>query len=127
MGSLEAGTFTVVPALDASIPTTAQLRVLHASPDAPPIDVVLNGVRVFGNLPFGQASITAETIPRRTADPGRRPGSVPVRGEPTLHRSDARGQAIGPMTIGLRRPGSRTPAEGPLDGMRRKRRIAPSP
>ncbi len=62
VGSLEAGTFTVVPALDASIPTTAKLRVLHASPDAPPVDVVLNGVRVFGNLPFGQASIVL-TVP----------------------------------------------------------------
>ncbi len=56
VGSLEAGTFTVVPALDASIPTTAQVRILHGSPDAPPIDVVLNGVRVFGNLPFGLSS-----------------------------------------------------------------------
>jgi hypothetical protein len=62
VGSLEAGTFTVVPALDASIPTTAQLRVLHGSPDAPPVDVVLNGVRVFGNLPFGQSSILL-TVP----------------------------------------------------------------
>ena len=56
VGSLEAGTFTVVPALDASIPTTAQLRVLHGSPDAPPVDIVVNGVRVFGNLPFGANS-----------------------------------------------------------------------
>lgn len=53
VGSLEAGTFTVVPALDAAIPTTAQLRILHGSPDAPPIDVVVNGTRVFGNVPFG--------------------------------------------------------------------------
>jgi hypothetical protein len=56
VGSLEAGTFTVVPALDASVPTTAQVRILHGSPDAPPIDVVLNGVRIFGNLPFGLTS-----------------------------------------------------------------------
>ncbi len=56
VGSLEAGTFTVVPALDASVPTTAQVRILHGSPDAPPIDVVINGVRVFGNLPFGLSS-----------------------------------------------------------------------
>jgi hypothetical protein len=56
VGSLEAGTFTVVPALDASIPTTAQLRVLHGSPDAPAVDLVVNGVRVFGNLPFGANS-----------------------------------------------------------------------
>lgn len=56
VGSLEDGTFTVVPALDASIPTTAQVRILHGSPDAPPIDVVVNGTRVFGNLPFGLSS-----------------------------------------------------------------------
>jgi hypothetical protein len=56
VGDLEAGTFTPVPALDASIPTTAQVRVLHGSPDAPPVDIVVNGVRVFGNLPFGAAS-----------------------------------------------------------------------
>jgi hypothetical protein len=56
VGSLEAGTFMVVPALDAAIPTTAQMRILHGSPDAPAIDVVLNGVRIFGNLPFGVSS-----------------------------------------------------------------------
>lgn len=56
VGSLEAGTFRVVPALDASIPTTAQVRILHGSPDAPAIDVVVNGVRVFGNVPFGANS-----------------------------------------------------------------------
>ena len=56
VGDLAAESFTVVAAVDASIPTTAQLRVLHGSPDAPPVDVVLNGVRVFGNLPFGSNS-----------------------------------------------------------------------
>ena len=56
VGDFEAATFMVVPALDASIPTTAQLRVLHGSPDAPPVDVVVDGVRVFGNIPFGANS-----------------------------------------------------------------------
>jgi hypothetical protein len=56
VGNLADETFTVVPALDAAIPTTAQLRVLHGSPDAPPIDIVVNGARVFGNLPFGMSS-----------------------------------------------------------------------
>jgi hypothetical protein len=56
VGNLADDTFTVVPALDAAIPTTAQLRVLHGSPDAPPIDIVVNGARVFGNLPFGLSS-----------------------------------------------------------------------
>ena len=56
VGDLAAGSFTVVPAADASIPTTAQVRVLHGSPDAPPIDVVVNDARVFGNLPFGSSS-----------------------------------------------------------------------
>ena len=80
VGSLEAGTFAVVPALDASIPTTAQLRVLHGSPDAPAIDVVLNGVRVFGNLPFGANSpyltvpVGENQIPDRPDGRGRSGG-----------------------------------------------------
>ena len=56
VGDLAAGSFAVVPSADASIPTSAQVRVLHGSPDAPAIDVVVNGVRVFGNLPFGSNS-----------------------------------------------------------------------
>lgn len=56
VGDLAAGSFMVVPSVDASIPTTAQVRVLHGSPDAPPVDVVLNGVRVYGNMPFGSSS-----------------------------------------------------------------------
>lgn len=56
VGSLADESFTVVPAVDASVPTTAQLRVLHGSPDAPPVDIVINGTRVFGNLPFSVAS-----------------------------------------------------------------------
>ena len=56
VGDLAAGSFAVVPSADASIPTSAQIRVLHGSPDAPAIDVVVNGVRVFGNLPFGSNS-----------------------------------------------------------------------
>ena len=56
VGDLAAGTFAVVPAVDASIPTSAQIRVLHGSPDAPAIDVVVNGARIFGNLPFGSNS-----------------------------------------------------------------------
>ena len=56
VGDLDAGTFAVVPSVDASIPTTAQIRVLHGSPDAPAIDVVLNGARVYGNMPFGSNS-----------------------------------------------------------------------
>jgi hypothetical protein len=56
VGVLAGGTFSVVPAVDASIPTTAQIRVLHGSPDAPAVDVVLNGVRIYGNMPFGTNS-----------------------------------------------------------------------
>ncbi len=56
VGDLAEGSFMVVPSVDASIPTTAQIRVLHGSPDAPAVDVVLNGARVFGNIPFGQSS-----------------------------------------------------------------------
>ena len=43
-------------AQDAAIPTTAQVRVLNGSPDAPSMDLVVNGVRLFGNLPFGMSS-----------------------------------------------------------------------
>jgi hypothetical protein len=56
VGALGDGSFTVVPAVDALIPTVAELRVLHGSPDAPPVDIVINGVRVFGNVPFGTAT-----------------------------------------------------------------------
>lgn len=76
VGSLEAGTFTVVPALDASIPTTAQVRILHGSPDAPPVDVVVNGVRVFGNLPFGADS------PYLTVPVGENEIRIVASGEP---------------------------------------------
>lgn len=35
---------------------TAELRVLHASPDAPPVDVVVDGQTALANVPFGAAS-----------------------------------------------------------------------
>lgn len=77
IGSLAGETFTVLPAVDAMVPTTAQVRLLHGSPDAPPIDIVVNGTRVFGNLPFGQASpyltvpmgdVTIEVVPAGADD-----------------------------------------------------------
>ncbi len=56
VGSLADQTFQVVTGQDAGIPTTAQVRVLNGSPDAPSMDLVVNGVRLFGNLPFGVSS-----------------------------------------------------------------------
>jgi hypothetical protein len=56
VGNLGDQSFQVVTAQDAAIPTTAQVRVLNGSPDAPTMDLVVNGVRLFGNLPFGASS-----------------------------------------------------------------------
>lgn len=36
--------------------TTAQLRVVHASPDAPNVDVLVDGAAALTNVPFGAAS-----------------------------------------------------------------------
>jgi hypothetical protein len=53
VGSLEEGTFTVVPALDASL---AGVRVGHFSADAPPVDVYVNGAAILTDVPFGALS-----------------------------------------------------------------------
>lgn len=36
--------------------STAQLRVVHASPDAPDVDVIVDGAPALTNVPFGAAS-----------------------------------------------------------------------
>jgi len=38
-----------------AVPPEAQVRVVHASPDAPPVDVWVNGVPAFTGVEFGQA------------------------------------------------------------------------
>lgn len=40
-------------------PAQAQLRVVHASPDAPPVDVLVGGTTVFENLDFRQGTAFA--------------------------------------------------------------------
>lgn len=40
----------------------ARLRFLHASPDAPPLDVLLNGTEVFTNARFGEATDYASLV-----------------------------------------------------------------
>lgn len=45
----------------------AQLRVLHASPDAPAVDVYVNGSKAISNLAFGEVSSTA-SLPAGTYD-----------------------------------------------------------
>jgi hypothetical protein len=63
IGSLADGTFTVLPAVDATAEMagegeadTALVRVLHGSPDAPAVDVYANGGAVLTDVPFGVIS-----------------------------------------------------------------------
>jgi hypothetical protein len=61
IGSLGGGTLTVLPAVDAvnqMAPegSTAKVRVLHGSPDAPNVDVYANGAAVLTDVPFGAVS-----------------------------------------------------------------------
>lgn len=50
--------FGVLPAIDGENQPepTGRLRVAHASPDAPEVDVFLSGERVFSGVPFGAVS-----------------------------------------------------------------------
>ena len=61
IGSLAGGTLKVLPAVDAvnqvaPEATTAKVRVLHGSPDAPNVDVYANGAAVLTDVPFGAVS-----------------------------------------------------------------------
>jgi hypothetical protein len=58
IGSLEGGTLTVLPAVDAAVPEpeTAMVRVLHGSPDAPPVDVHVDGAEILSDIPFATIS-----------------------------------------------------------------------
>ena len=53
VGGLNDGSFTVVPAVDASL---AAVRVGHFSADAPNVDVYANGGAVLTDVPFGALS-----------------------------------------------------------------------
>jgi hypothetical protein len=53
VGGFEDGSFTVVPAVDAAL---AGVRVGHFSPDAPPVDVYVNGNAVLPDVSFGVIS-----------------------------------------------------------------------
>jgi uncharacterized protein (UPF0264 family) len=46
---------TVLPLVNSTTPQ-AQVRVIHASPDAPAVDVYVDGVRAIQNLAFGAAT-----------------------------------------------------------------------
>jgi hypothetical protein len=56
VGLLGDGSFTVVAALDATNPGTAEVRVLHGSPDAPAVDVFANGAAILTDVTFGTLS-----------------------------------------------------------------------
>jgi hypothetical protein len=58
VGSLADDTFRLVTAIDAvaSAPVPAKVRVLHASPDAPAVDVYADGAQVLTNVAFGTIS-----------------------------------------------------------------------
>jgi hypothetical protein len=53
IGSLTDGSFTVLPAVDASL---AEVRVGHFSPDAPNVDIYANGSALLTDVAFGQLS-----------------------------------------------------------------------
>lgn len=75
---------------------TAELSVIHASPDAPAVDIDLNGFSLARNLDFRQA------VPNQIVTGG--PGSLVVRG---VLPGTARPTVIGPAQLPLT-PGSRT-------------------
>jgi len=59
IGSLAAGTLQVLPTLDAEadrVTSVAAVRVLHASPDAPAVDIYVDGARALEAVPFGAIS-----------------------------------------------------------------------
>lgn len=66
----------------------AELRVLHASPDAPAVNVLAGGTQVIGNLDYAQASAALEV----------EPGTVPVLVEALLP-GNATATVIGPADI----------------------------
>ncbi len=51
-----AGAFLLAPMALAAGSTDAHVRVLHASPDAPAVDVYADGTKVLSNVPFGVIS-----------------------------------------------------------------------
>lgn len=62
VGSLADDTFRLVTAIDASAPppAPARVRVLHGSPDAPAVDVYVDGTLAFSGAAFGQITDYAE-------------------------------------------------------------------
>ncbi|MFO1540066.1 MAG: DUF4397 domain-containing protein [Chloroflexota bacterium] len=57
IGSLEEGTVRLLTLIDAvAPPAMAKVRVLHASPDAPAVDVYADGAAVLTDVPFGAIS-----------------------------------------------------------------------
>ena len=57
IGSLADGSLRILTAIDAAAaPQMAKVRVLHASPDAPAVDVYADGAAVLTNVPFGVIS-----------------------------------------------------------------------
>jgi hypothetical protein len=61
----------------------AHVRVVHASPDAPAVDVYANGARVLSNVPFKGASDYL-TVPAGTYTFEVRPAGAPATSNPVL-------------------------------------------
>jgi hypothetical protein len=66
-GALSIGAMGTPAASAQTMSGDAQLRVLHASPDAPAVDVYVNGSKAISNLAFGEVSSTA-SLPAGTYD-----------------------------------------------------------
>lgn len=75
VGSLSDDTFRLVTAIDgiAPPPAPATVRVLHASPDAPAVDVYADGASVLTGVAFGTISEYME-VPGDPPAPGLRRG-----------------------------------------------------
>ena len=59
IGSLADGTLQVLPTVDAEVDrvtSVAKVRVLHASPDAPAVDIYVDGAKALEAVPFGVIS-----------------------------------------------------------------------
>jgi hypothetical protein len=79
LAALVLGASAVVPGQAAD---EARVRVLHASPDAPSVDVYANGARVLSNVPFKAASdylsVPAGDYTFEVRPAGAAAGSAPV-------------------------------------------------
>lgn len=87
IAALTIAAFAVMPAMaDAA----AKVRVIHTSPDAPAVDVCVNGAVAFGNLAFPDATNYAD-LPAGAYDVAVYPAGTNCTGTPVI---DAKGLTL---------------------------------